>query len=366
MIRSLCLLFFCCLCLLSFCSPCSEDIENIKDITEKRDVTDHRIKRVVFPKKEWEEQPSETLCSNAKALGQFTKAVGGSGVIIKNGYLIKTWGNPAGRTMWASATKPVLSTLLLFAAQEGRVKIDGKVRAFMPELLGKDQEITFHHLANMTSGYARRESPGQAFAYNDYAVKLYHNTLFRRVFSATDPNPILLHRTRLGPLQFQDGDVFEQVGKYGWFVHTSPRDFARIGWFWLNKGNWNGEQLLNKSFFEHYLRNQVSESLPISAKPARDYLGIGTYGGSGNQSQFGPGNYGMNWWFNSGKRIWPSLPEDTFQANGHWNKETVTVIPSMALVVAGVGNFGPFQPGSGSADSLMALIAEACGQEPIR
>ncbi|WP_446010891.1 serine hydrolase domain-containing protein [Candidatus Electrothrix sp.] len=302
------------------------------------------------------------MCTNPKALDQFAQAVGGSGVIIKNGYLIKSWGSPADRTMWASATKPVLSTLLLFAAQEGKLEIKGTVKKFMPELLGKDQAITFHHLANMTSGYARREAPGQAFAYNDYAVKLYHNTLLSRVFVARDPNTIILAQDRLGPLQFQDGPVFEQVGRYGWFVHTSPRDFARIGWFWLNKGKWKNEQILQKEFFTRYLRNQVPESLPISGKPARDYLGIGTYGGSGNQSQFGPGYYGMNWWFNSGQQIWPSLPEDTFQANGHWNKETVTVIPSMSLVVAGVGDFGPFTPGPGPADDRMGLLVAACGQ----
>ncbi|MCW5207094.1 hypothetical protein VU11_00115, partial [Desulfobulbus sp. US2] len=85
-------------------------------------MTYHPTKHLVFPGKEWKEQPAEALCRNAGALEQFTKAVGGSGVIIKNGYLIKAWGNPAGRTMWASATKPVLSTLLLFAAQEGKLE----------------------------------------------------------------------------------------------------------------------------------------------------------------------------------------------------------------------------------------------------
>lgn len=332
-------------------------------MTEQRSRAKNETKHLVFPGKEWKQRPAESLCGNAEPLEQFTQAVGGSGVIIKNGYLIKTWGNPRGRTMWASATKPVLSTLLLFAAQEGKLEINGKVNPFLPELLGKDQEITFHHLANMTSGYARRESPGQAFAYNDYAIKLYHNTLFNRVFAA-DPNQILMEKNRLGTLQFQDGDVFEQVGRYGWFVHTSPRDFARIGWFWLNKGKWKDKQLLSEDFFARYLNNQVPESLPISVKPARDYLGIGTYGGSGNQSRFGPGNYGMNWWFNTGKRIWPSLPEDSFQANGHWNKETVTVIPSMALVVAGVGDFAPFHPGPGPADARMALLVTACSRRP--
>ena len=293
MIRSPCLLFLCCLFLISFCSP------HPKDRMKQRFVTSPSIRRLVFPGKDWKKQPAEALCRNAEALERFTEAVGGSGVIIKNGYLIKTWGNPTERTNWASAGKPVLSTLMFFAAQEGRLEIHGTIDRFMPELLGKDEEITFYHLANMTSGYARREWPGKAFSYNDYAVKLYHDTLFSRVFTVSDdPNRIILNKNRLGFLQFQDGDIFEQVKDHGWVVwvvHGSPRDFARIGWFWLNKGKWKDKQLLDESFFDRYLKNQVPASLPRSRGPARDYLAIGSYGSiSGNQTPFGPGNYGMN------------------------------------------------------------------------
>lgn len=357
--RSPILLFWSCLCLILFCSPHSKEKE------KRRFVTKHPTRHLVFPGKKWRKLPAEALCGNPKALSRFTKAVGGSGVIIKNGYLIKTWGQPSDRRKWASATKPVLSTLMLFAAQEGRIKVHGRIDPFVPGLLGKDKKITFYHLANMTSGYARYEWPGEAFAYNDYAIKLYHDTLLDKVFTATDNlNQIILKENRLGSLQLQDGDVFEHVEDHGWVAHTSPRDFARIGWFWLNKGRWKNKQLLDKQFFDRYLKNQVPESLPGSRYPARDYLAVGSYGAiSSNQTPFGPGNYGMNWWFNTGKRIWPSLPEDTFQANGHWNKKTVTVIPSLALVVAGVGDFGPFQPGPGPADDLMELLITACGQQ---
>ena len=265
--------------------------------------------------------------------------------------------------MWASATKPVFTTLLFFALQEGRIKgLDDSICQFFPELLGKDQLITFRHLANMTSGYARREYPGQAFAYNDIAMKLYHIVLFGKVFPHLDPNLVLMNNERLGILQFQDGKVFEKVLDYGYFVHTSPRDFARIGWFWLNRGSWNGEQILPREYFEEEVKPQVSASLPVSSKVGRDYLRIGTYGGGANQSAFGPGLYGMNFWFNAHQDLWPSLPEDTFQANGHWNGEAVTVIPSMGMIIAGIGDFGPFQPGSGRADSLMDYLVKACCQ----
>ena len=124
------------------------------------------------------------------------------------------------RVDWDSAGKAVLSTMLLFALQEGSVSsfddlvvdwgwdVSGDPAA---TLQGKDRAITFHHLANMTSGLDRVEGPGEAYAYNDNAVQLYARTLLR-VFDAETPrtafNGEALDPTRLGSLQFEDGPLF--------------------------------------------------------------------------------------------------------------------------------------------------------------
>ncbi|MBI2093200.1 MAG: serine hydrolase, partial [Candidatus Omnitrophica bacterium] len=91
--------------------------------------------------------------------------------MIKDGYLVKTWGNPSARGGWASAAKPVMSTLLLFAVQEGLLNgVDDLVKDWWlnldgsTQLVAKDASMTFRHLANMTSGYARGEIPGAAWA----------------------------------------------------------------------------------------------------------------------------------------------------------------------------------------------------------
>ena len=65
------------------------------------------------------------------------------------------------------------------------------------DLIAKDAPMTFAHLANMTSGYARGEAPGAAWAYNDYAIKLYAVTLFDRVLG-TSANAAATADTRLG------------------------------------------------------------------------------------------------------------------------------------------------------------------------
>ncbi|MBW2459062.1 MAG: hypothetical protein JRI68_31470, partial [Deltaproteobacteria bacterium] len=121
--------------------------------------------------------------------------------------------------------------------------------------------------------------------------------------------------------------------------HTSPRDFARIGWFWLNHGRWGDQQLLAANLLAEHLTPAVPGSLPRTAGGnTNDYLGIGTYGGGTDQTGLGPGIYGFNWWFNPGSQVWPAAPADTVQANGHWNGEVLTFIPSLAIVAAWRGS----------------------------
>jgi hypothetical protein len=61
---------------------------------------------------------------------------------------------------------------------------------------------------------------------------------------------------------------------------------------------------------------------------------VGTAGGGHDQTALGPGVYGFQWWFNVDGRLWPDVPRDAFQTNGHWNRHALTIIPSLGLVVA--------------------------------
>jgi CubicO group peptidase (beta-lactamase class C family) len=220
--------------------------------------------------------------------------------------------------------------------------------------------MTFRHLANMVSGYARVEPPGTAWAYNDYAFKLYALTM-QDVFQQTLDEAAL---QRFAPLQFEDGSLF--TSREGLGISTTPRDFARIGLFWLNRGNWNGSQLLPQSYFDNYMKPGVPNDLPGSSAETSDYLGIGTHGGDTDQMPYGPGIYGFNWWFNaevgtSGQLTWPDAPPDTFQANGHWGEEVVTIIPSLRMIVAARGYWGSFVPGDASTgmNQVLKLLVES-------
>ena len=305
----------------------------------------------VFPSTHWDtSRTPESLGMDRSKLDTFKTSLGAAstGCIIKNGYLVYSWGNIAANYDWASAAKPCLSTMLFAAINEGRVtNPDSSIFPWWPALRPSDQTMSFRHLADMMSGYAcnDRDSggnllpPGSRWAYNDYAIMLYVKTL-DKVFGTTDKLVTAGNQRFVVPLQFEDGVLFDSaLGR----VKASPRDFARMGWFWLNTGNWNGAQVLPKHFFDDYLKPDVPfNTVRTTNNTPDDYLGVGSYGGGINQHD-GPGIYGFNWWHNRCLTVpprdppllaWPSAPADAFLASGHFGKECVAVIPSLGIVAA--------------------------------
>lgn len=300
---------------------------------------------VHFPGAQWEPRDPASLGLDASALDRLAEGLGGRGCVIKDGYLVKTWGSQSEIGDWYSSAKPVLSTLLLFAIAEGKVRNpDARIADFGWELKVKDQSITFRHLADMTSGFRRPEPPGAAYAYNDFAIQLYQKTLFDRVFR-DDPERIANDPKRFGFLGLEDGLKFNAARRR---LSASVRDFARICWFWMNNGNWHGTQLLPEHLFREARKPDVPRTLPISSGPdSEDYLGIGSYGGGSNQVQAaGPGNYGFNWWFNQpgpkgDRRLWPDAPPDLFASLGARGNCSF-LIPHLNLVlVSAFGAWGP-------------------------
>jgi hypothetical protein len=240
----------------------------------------------VFPGAHWDQSkaPEDFGMVRAK-LDAFKANMGGDsiGCVIKNGYLIYSWGNTAANFDWASASKPCLSTMLFAAINEGKVgSPDSLLLPYWPGLRPSDQTMTFRHLADMMRGYAcndRDDSgnllpPGSRWAYNDFAIMLYVKTL-DKVFGTADNLVTAGNQRFVVPLQFEDGVLFNSSkGR----VQASARDFARMGWFWLNRGNSSGTQQHPGHFFDDYLAADVPLDTPGSTNStADDYLGLGSY-----------------------------------------------------------------------------------------
>jgi CubicO group peptidase (beta-lactamase class C family) len=297
----------------------------------------------VFPAAHWEQRSPEQVGLSREKLDALKKLVGGRGCVVRHGYMVYSWGDQSKSSDVASAFKPVLSTLLLMAVQEGRLNsVDELVADFEPRLKtlnnGKDGGITWRHLASQTSGYGLAEPPGAAYSYNDFALALYYATLTQKVF-LTNGTEVL--RTRLAePLQFEDEfsfNAFRRPDRDGRLA-LSVRDFARIGLLCLRNGLWHDKQLIKPEFIRMAINSPIPTDTPLTSGREADMLpGQHSIGGGKNITPVGPGYYSFNWWLNrtnkAGQRLFVDAPPDTYVASGHGGKRTLWVFPSLDLIV---------------------------------
>ena len=297
----------------------------------------------VFPGLHWVSRPPEQLGLSQEKLDALRDLVGGRGCVVRHRYIAYTWGDQKKSADVASAMKPVISTLMLMAVQDGKIAgTDEPVARFDPRLNtlngGKGGAITWRHLANQTSGYGLDERPGEAWAYNDFALALYYDTLMAKVYC--QPGTEVLQERLAAPLQFEDHVTFEAFGpdnRKG-RLGVSVRDFARFGLLWLRGGRWGDKRLLDEKFVRLALDSPVQPDLPRTAgKDAAMLPGQRSIGGTRDITPVGPGYYTFNWWANGtdgkGRRLFVDAPPDTFVASGHGGPRCLWIVPSLDLIV---------------------------------
>ena len=297
----------------------------------------------VFPGKSWEvRSPGDVGLDKAK-LDALRDRVKGNGVVVRRGVMAYSWGKPHQSLDIASAAKPFISLLMLQAVQEGKLKgVDDGVALFEPRLAelngGKDAAITWRHLAHQTSGYGLTEKPGEAYGYNDYALALYYLTLTEKVLRERGTDAF---RSRVaGPLEFEDEFSFRDpdADKPG-RLSVSPRDLARLGHLFLNRGQWNGQQILRPDLVHLMLAEPLPADFPLTAgNDAPMIAGQKSLGGGKNITRCGPGYYAFNWWLNKtdreGRKLYVALPDDAYLACGHGGSKMLWIVPSLDLVCA--------------------------------
>ena len=94
------------------------------------------------------------------------------------------------------------------------------------------------------------------------------------------------------------------ASSYPW---ATTRDWAKYGLLYLNKGKWNGEQIISEDWV-----NYTSTPTPTSE-----------------------GIYGAQFWLNAEGHL-PDVPKDMFMADGYQGQR-VMIIPSMDLVIVRTG-----------------------------
>ncbi|MDP6467077.1 MAG: hypothetical protein QF918_05040 [Pirellulaceae bacterium] len=307
----------------------------------------------VCPGKQWASRTPDEVGMNAAKLKAFSRFVGGRGCVVRRGYMVYSWGDTGRRADVASACKPFYSHFLFKALEDGEIKsLDERAVRWEPrlkqinrELVFKDEAITWRHFSNQTSCYQLVEKPGTAYAYNDWQMALFWDTLFLKVYGATYDNvdakvfqPLLTE-----PLQCQDKPTMMAFGTKNrpGRVGISVRDFARFGLLYLRHGNWNGEQLITRKHADLAVTSQLPNSIPRAGRKIAEMIpgqrSLGSTSKPDNQTDHF-GSYSWLWWTNGvdrhGVRMFPNAPKELFGAFGHGGPRAMWVIPSLKIVVS--------------------------------
>ena len=322
----------------------------------------------VFPGAAWEQAAPASQGIDAAKLAtavEYLRANSGHDgvtelVIVRNGYLIWHGGNiDHVHGVW-SLTKSFTSTVLGLLIDDGLVSLDTPARNYVPELAAVYPDLTFRHFTTMTSGYRAVGDepkgtylhgpsstpllpgpeplfapPGSHYAYWDSAMNEFGLVLTRILGEPMEG--FLRHRIaepigmsadgwRWGVLAEVDGlAVNGGSGNAGKHVMISARELARFGLLFLNRGSWNGRQLISADWVDAATSTQVPPDTPL---------------GQPESGIDGRGVYGFNWWCNGlradGTRKWPGTPDGTFSASG-FNNNDLFVIPEWDMVVVRLG-----------------------------
>lgn len=231
-----------------------------------------------------------------------------------------------------SLSKSFTSTAAGFAVQEGLLSIDDKIIDFFPEKLPCKpcdymREVTVGNLLSMASGHSVEpnamkgedwvynfltsyidKEPGSLFTYNTagtYMVSaIVQKVTGQTVFEYLKPR-------LFEPLGFSDKIWWEEspqgvsCGGYGFNVTT--RDLARFGQFYLQRGNWEGKQLLNADWVDLATKKHIDNS--------------------GNP----------DWQCGYGFQFWRCQPEGVYRGDGAFGQYCVVMPKQDAVFVATAG-----------------------------
>ena len=283
-----------------------------------------------------------------KILGPTKKRGGPSGLILKNGYQIASWGDIKRVDMTFSVTKSYLSTVAGLAVDQNLISTKEKVSTTVWDTTidgSHNQQITWEHLLNQSSDWSgtlwgghdwadrppkegsiddwkNRDfyTPGTRFEYNDVRVNLLAYSLLQ---VWRKPLPQVLKKHIMDPIGASttwrwfgydnswidlDGHHVQSVsggGHSGGGIFINTLDHARFGLLFLNKGVWNGKQLISQDWIEK----------ATASSPAKM-------------------NYGYMWWLNKKgtSRFWEGVPENVFYAAG-FGGNFIVIVPDEELVI---------------------------------
>ncbi|MCL6274586.1 beta-lactamase family protein [Muricauda sp. 2012CJ35-5] len=265
-------------------------------------------------------------------LGPTKERGGPAGLILKDGYLLASWGDIDRVDMTFSVTKSFLSTMAGLAVDQGLISnVEDKIGKYVWDGTfdgAHNSKINWEHLLQQNSDWSgelwgledwadrppregglddwrfrKLNEPGTVMEYNDVRVNVLAYSL-TQVWRK--PLPQILKENVMDKIGASttwrwygydhawtviDGMKMQSVtggGHSGAGIFISASDMARFGMVFLNDGKWKNHQIIS----ENWIKKATQSSKPNV-------------------------NYGYMWWLNKkGEEHWSGVPENVFYAAG--------------------------------------------------
>lgn len=310
--------------------------EEVNIENEKDEKVDEEIQKF-----EWKHDTAENHNMNNEKLENFYKEIGNhtdiyGALVIKDDNIIgeyyKEGYNQDSIFTLQSCSKSVTSSLIGIAIDKGYIRdVNVPISEYFPEILESNnqnlKEITIWHLLTHTSGLNMNDTNNWnewriSENWIDYILSRGSKSKPGTRFDYSTGNShllsvILQKATGMTAYDFGKKYLFEPLGMESVKCELDPQgysdggngfsmniyDMAKFGRLFLNKGEWEGKQIISQNWIEESTKVQFDRKA-------------------------GSANYGYQWWV----RTFGSQKYDAYFAQGHWG-QFIFAIPEINLMV---------------------------------
>jgi CubicO group peptidase (beta-lactamase class C family) len=231
----------------------------------------------VWPDKDWALASPESQGMSRAALDEAAAYAqqhgGGSGCVIRHGYLVKEWGSPTTLADIKSATKGAFgATVLGLAVDAELVRLDDPAQKHYPQI-GREKpdnapewlgDITVRHLATMTAGFDDGRPP--ALVYRPGTRGIYSNDTANMLaelltLKFKEDLHAVLKKQVMDPIGVPESEWKWRANsfrpktlnglttrEFASGITITHRALARVGYLYLHDGQWNGKHILSRDF----------------------------------------------------------------------------------------------------------------------
>lgn len=251
-----------------------------------------------------------------------------------------------------SFSKSITSTAVGFAVQEGLLSLDEKLVDLFPDETPENpsenlKEADVYSLLTMSCGhesdiyYKLKSYENWIYDFMHADFKYKPGTMFQYNSTGTDMLcAIIKKKTGMNVSAYLKPRLFDKIGMTNISCRLLPgdiemggsgfrvktEDMARLGQFYLNRGVWNGEHLLNEEWIDMATSRQISTVNPVFD------------------------NHDSNWQHGYGFQFWRCIPDGLYRADGAYGQFAI-MVPDKDVVIAITS--ASFQP-----DRLLNIVWE--------